>query len=142
MPIAAALSPMTSSITSAWSQGKGAQVNTTSQLFCAAVGAGAAMGLYPVEVTTVPLVPAGISPASSLMTGALSIGKGAQISTTSQQMAQAISIIAPMCPPAGLSILGSQIQAAMSQGKGAQVNTVVQQITSAIITYYQTGGTL
>ena len=141
MPIVAAYSPMEASITSAWSMGKGATVPTSTQMFCTAVGTGASMGLYPVGVSMVPLTPSGVSAATSLMTSALSMGKGAQINTTSQLMALAISVIAPLCPPVGLSTLGYQIEASMSHGKGAQVSTTSQLIAQAVVNYYVTGGT-
>ena len=141
MAIVAAQSPMSNAINAAWSMGKGAQIATSSQMVCMAIASVVPMGLYPTPPSMTPLTPAGYSAAVSLMTSAMSMGKGAQISTTSKQMAQAIALIAPLCPSIGLSSLGSMIEAAMSMGKGAQINTTAQQLAQAIVTYYTTGGT-
>ena len=140
MPIPAGYSPFNSQLQTAWGMGKGAQINTSSQLFCTALSSIVPMGLIPSGPTMIPLVPAGLTAASSLMIAGLSMGKGAQRSTTSKQMARAISVLSPLCPPAGLTSLSSMIEAALSMGKGAKVNTVAQQISQAVITYYQTGG--
>ena len=142
MPIAAASSPISSGINSAWSLGKGAQVNSTTQMFITTLSTTVTMGLYPMGISMIPLSPTGMSAAQGIMVAGLSMGKGAKVNTTSKQMAQAISVLAPICPPAGLSSLGSLIESAMSMGKGAKVNTVAQQISQAIVTYYQTGGTV
>ena len=140
MPIPAAYSPFNSQLQTAWNMGKGAQVNTSSQLLCTALASVVPMGLIPSGISLIPLVPAGVTAASSLMTAGLSMGKGAQIGATSKQMAQAISILAPLCPPAGLTTLSSLIEVAMSMNKGAKVSTVAQQVSQAVVTYYQIGG--
>ena len=140
MPVPAIYSPFNAQVQTAWGMNKGAQVSTSSQLFCTALGSLVPMGLYPSGVTMTPLVPAGITAASSLMTAGLSMGKGATVSTTSKQMAQAVSLIASLCPPVGLATLGTMIEAAMSMGKGAKVSTVAQQVSQAVVTYYQIGG--
>lgn len=142
MPIPAIYSPFNAQIQTAWGMDKGAQVSTSSQLFCTALGSLVSMGLYPSGLTMIPLVPAGITAASSLMTAGLSMGKGATVSTTSRQMAQAVSLIAPLCPPVGLATLGTMMETAMSMGKGAKVSTVAQQIAQATVVYYQAGGTV
>lgn len=142
MPIAAAYSPINSQMYSAWSMGKGATVSTSTNMFVLGIGTSVPMGMIYSGVTLVPLTPTGISAAQSMMTAALSMGSGATVSTTSKQMAQAIALIAPLCPPAGYSALSSLIEVAMSSGKGAQVNTVCQQIAQGVITYYTSGGVI
>lgn len=142
MPIPAVNTPLGSGISSAWNMGKGAQIQTSSQMFLIPLASVVPMGLYPMGMTMIPLAPTGLSASQGIMTAGLSMGKGAQIGTTSKQMAQAISVLAPTCPPAGLSILGSLIETAMSTGKGAKVDTVAKQISQAVVVYYQTGGTL
>ena len=142
MAIAAIQSPLGSSIQSAWSMGKGATVRTSSQIFSSMLGALVPCGQFPAGAFLVPLTPAGMSAMSSLMTAGLSLGKGAKVDTTSKLMAQAIAVLAPLCPPAGMSSLGSLIQSSMSMNKGAKVANVSKQIAQAITIYYQTGGTL
>lgn len=142
MPIPASYSPMELGFSSSWNMGKGAQIQSSSQMFLSSLASVVPMGLYPMGLSIIPLTPAGLSASIGIMVSGLSMGRGAQISTTSKQMAQAISVLAPICPPAGLSILSSLIEASMSMGKGARVDTVAKQIAQAVVTYYQAGGTL
>ena len=142
MAIGAIQIPLGASIQAAWSVGKGAKVNTSSQTFALALASQIPAGMYPAGITLLPLVPTGVTAMSSLMTAGLSLGKGSTIASTSKLMAQSISVLAPMCPPIGVGLLGSLIEASMSLGKGAQVATVSKQIASAITLYYMTGGTL
>lgn len=142
MPILAGYTPINLNISSAWNMGKGAQVSTSTQMFMTSLASVVPMGLYPMGIAMIPLTPAGLGASIGVMTAGLSMGKGAKVGTTSKQMAQAISLLAPLCPPAGLSSLGSLIEASMSMGKGAKVDTVSKQIAQAITAYYTTGGTI
>lgn len=140
MPIPAVNTPLSSGISSAWNTGKGAQIKTSTQMFLISLASVVPMGLYPMGM--IPLAPTGLSASQEMMTAGLSMGKGAQIGTTSKQMAQAVSVLAPTCPPAGLTVLSSLIETAMSTGKGAEVDTVAKQIAQAVVAYYLAGGIL
>lgn len=142
MPISAGTQPLKMGIESAWNFGKMATVDNSTQMFMANLASVVPMGLYPTGITLTPLVPAGVSASISTMIAGLSMGKTATIKNSSMQMAQAISLMAPMCPPAGLTALAQLIEASMSMGKCAKVSTVAQQIAQAIVLYYTTGGTV
>jgi hypothetical protein len=139
MPIAGGMTLLQTQLQQALSMDKGAQTSLTGTLFGSAVASIVPMGLFP-PVPPTPLIPAGVSAGISLIQQALSLDKGAQISTVSQMIASGISMIAPTAPPAGLSSLKSQIESALSMDKGAQISTVSQMIAQAIVLYYLSGG--
>lgn len=142
MPIAASQSLLKSQIESALKMGKGANIDTTAQIIASAVGSASSMGIFPTAPTPVPLSPSGLSAGQSLIKAALSMGKGASISSTAKMMATGISLIAPAAPPAGLSSLQSQLEAALSMGKGADMSPIAAQFAVAIVSYYTSGGVI
>lgn len=142
MPIAGAVMAFKNGIQGAYSMGKVATVKTSSQLFMASLASSVSMGLKPVGTSMVPLVPSGVSTAISSLVNALSMGKSAQIRSTSIESAMAISKLAPLCPPSGVSGLGSSMTNALSQGKCATVERVSMEFAIAIVQYYMSGGIL
>ena len=85
----------------------------------------------------------GISPLQSQLKGALSMGNGAQVASTSQLFAAGVASIVPMgmfpiapvpvpLAPAGMSAGASLIQNALSMGNGATIDAVSQMIAMGI----------
>lgn len=138
MPIASSQPMLQSQIISALSQGPAVQTTNVATTIGTAVASSASTGLLP-GVPPIPVIPAGVSACIALISQALNMGSAAQVSLTAQNIAQAVSVCAPMVPPIGLAFLQSQIQSALSMGSAAQVSTIAPIIASAIITYYGMG---
>lgn len=145
MPIAAAQSVIESQIKAALSLDKGANIDATATIIAAGIASGVPMGLFPTAPTPpfpIPLSPTGLSATQNGIKAALSLDKGANIDTTAQLIAQAISLMAPIVPPAGLSGLISQIKNALSLDKGANSDTFAKLVSVGVVAYYQAAGVL
>lgn len=140
MPIAGGNSLLQNQLKSSLSLQQGAQIKTSASLISAGIASIVPMGLLPSAPSPIPLTPAGLSAGMNMIEQALSLDKGATISTVASLLANGISLIAPLAPPAGLSILSQLIESALSLDVGADIGITSAQIASAIITYYTCGG--
>lgn len=140
MPITAGRSLLNNQIKSALSKGKSADINTTSQEITNAIASVVGMGIFPTSPSPLPLKALGKSAAKSLIKNALNMGRGANINTTAQMIATAISLIAPIVPPKGFSALKTALKNALSAGKGATIKNTANQFSAAIINYFSSGG--
>lgn len=140
MPISAGQSLLEAQIKTALMSGQGANANTTAQLISSAIASVVPMGFFPTAPVPVPLSPSGLSAGQSIISTALNMQKGATVDSTSQMMANGISMIAPTAPPAGLSTLQSLIKTALSAGSGADPSAFASQLASAVVSYYSMGG--
>ena len=140
MPIAASLSSLQGALLSALSSGSAAQTSRFASQLASAVASAASTGLKPTSNGPIPLVPSGASAGRSIFSAALSMKQGAQVSSVARQLAQGISVIAPLCPPAGLGGLSSSIKSALSARQAAKQSVVAKQIAVAVVAYYTSGG--
>lgn len=140
MPIAATQPLLQTQITTAMSMGPAAQPDLVAIQIASAVGSAAPSGLLPAAPSPIPLVPSGLVAGQQQIKNALTMGKGANKKAVATQIANGISVIAPLAPPAGLSTLQTQLESAMSMGKGAQPSVVATQFSTAIVQYYLAGG--
>lgn len=139
MPIASMQSALQSQIYSALSMGPGAKISTTAQIITSGISSTVSVGIIPGTPPT-PTTPTGFSSALSQIETALSMGPGAKIPSVAQQIATAVSVIAPIIPPSGLAALQSQLQAALSLGPSAVPMTFSQLMSTAVISYFLAGG--
>lgn len=142
MPIAAGLIPLKSQIENAFKLQRAASEDLVATLISSAIASVAPMGLFPMGVTMVPLIPSGMTAGKSQIATAFKMQRAAKEALVALQMASGISVICPMVPPAGLIALKSQIENAFKMQRAANEGLVAQQIAQGIITYYQSGGVI
>jgi len=142
MPIAAGLSPLKSQISTALKMDRAATPSALATMIASATAGIAPMGLMPMGITAVPLVPSGLSATKSQIQNALKMERSAKPNSLAQMIAIAISTLCPMVPPAGLSVCKSQIASAFKMDRAAKPNSIAQMIAQAIVSYFQSGGVL
>lgn len=140
MPIATMQPLLKTQIESAFNMGKAAQSDVVAIQIANAVASAVPSGLLPAAPSPIPLTPSGLGAAIPMIQNAYKMGKAAQPETVALQLANAISVIAPLCPPTGLSLLQTQLKNAFKLGKAAQPSTVATLMSQAIIQYYLSGG--
>lgn len=140
MPIAAALSPLKTQISSALKLERSASQASVAAIIASATAGLAPMGLFPRGPTMIPLVPSGFSACRAQIQNALKMERAAKPSMVAQIMALGISVLCPIVPPAGLSACKAQMENAFKMDRAATPNAVAQIIALAIVNYYLAGG--
>jgi len=142
MPIAAAMSPLKSQISSALKMDRSASPATIATMIAGAIAGVAPMGFMNMGITAVPLIPSGLSACKSQIQNALKMERSAKPNMIAQVLAIAISTLCPIVPPSGISICKSQISSAFKMERSATPNAIAGTISQAVITYFQAGGVL
>ena len=139
MPLSAALNPLQSLIKLALISDVGGSPNMLAQSISGAIAAIAPMGLFPAGMAMIPLVPAGVTGAQSLMQTSFISDVGGSPDVLSNIIGGAIVAVCPMVPPIGLTALQSLLKIAFQMDMGGTPDAVAQSIAGAIVTYYSMG---
>ena len=139
MPIPAAFPMLQSQIANAFNLQQAASADLVSTIITSALASAAPMGLFPVGVAMIPLIPAGFSATQSQIKNAFNLQQAANNQLNAQVMALGIAALVPMVPPSGLQLLQSQIATALNLDRAANNQLIAIQIANAIISYYLSG---
>lgn len=142
MPISAATAPLKSQISTALKMQRSASPATIATMIAGAIAGVAPMGLMPMGITAIPLIPSGLSATKSQIQNALKMERAAKPNMIAQVLSIAISTLCPIVPPAGISVCKSQITSAFKMDRAAKPDAIAQILSQAAVTYFQAGGTL
>lgn len=139
MPIATTLSALQAQLSSSQNTGIAGNPSLTSTQIAAAVSAVAPAGLIMVGIIPTPLVPAGFTAMQQLLQSSFNSGVAGTPSLTSQQIANAVSVLCPLVPPIGLPVLQSLLLSMSNMGLAGSSDMTAQMFASAIIAYFTSG---
>lgn len=142
MSIAAAQFPLQSLINALQNSGIGGNPSLNALQLTSAVASVVPMGIIMLGPTPTPLVPAAFAAMQQMLLASYQSGVSGAIPVSSQQIANAISVLVPLIPPIGISILQSMISSMDNMGIVGNSSVTAQMLASAIITYFVSGGAL
>jgi hypothetical protein len=139
MPISAAMTPLAQLIKLALITDLGGSPDTLAQIIAGAVASVSPMGLFPMGMAMIPLVPAGMSGTQAIIKNAFISDMGGSPNTLAQIISSAIAMLCPMVPPTGLSALQALLTPAFQMDMGGSPDSMAQTIASAVVTYFTCG---
>jgi hypothetical protein len=142
MPIASGQSPLQSLIQALENAGVAGNPSLSALQLTSALASIVPMGIMMIGPTPTPLIPAGFSAMQQMLLASYQSGVSGAPSVSSQAIATAISVLAPLCPPTGLSVLQSMISSIDNMGVAGSTNLTAQMLASAIVAYFTSGGVL
>ena len=142
MPIAAMSSALAAELQSVFNTGVSGSPSSNASAIASAIASIVPSGLIYVGVSWVPVVPAGISACQAMLLDTFNSGLSGTPSVSSQIIASAIAVLAPMVPPSGMNVLKSMLQSIDNMGLSGSASATAQMMASAIISYYTSGGVI
>ena len=141
MPISASLPILIPMLTDAFSQKEKAKPEIIARKISEAVSAACLMGVLPMGIVMIPLIPAGKSMAATIMEQAFSFPLPIP-DVIALLLAAGIAVVSPICPPMGLSGLQSSLKEVLNLGQNSTPEQMAIKTAQAIITYYSSGGVI
>jgi len=139
MPIPAIFSPLQAQISNAFNLQQASNPQLVATVITTALTSLVSMGLFPVGVSMIPLIPAGAAATQSQIANAFNLQQASGNQIDAQLIALAISVLVPMVPPIGLTLLQNQIANALNLQQAATPQLIATMISTAIINYYLSG---